>query len=244
MRSNDFSAGPPQARAEAFFLGMNRYRSPAAMLRQVRRWSAVARALKRHPGYLWHRSYLELPDGIGLMVAFADRDSLLAFARTPEHHEIMKWLVGGGAKAPARGGFIRILGAEEWGYTNGEFRAEDGRTELIEAFTPLSDEEVGGAGAETGDSGTAGPGADGPRTAGPAAGRPAPTAGLSTAAPAGSALPSLRAWAERRLRTRTAGEHGRPGAGGRPSDGQPGDSGRPRAGDRPGDDRQPERGRE
>lgn len=139
MRSNDFSAGPPQARAESFFLGANRYRSPLSMAGQVRRWPAVARALKDHPGYLWHRSYYEFPMGIGLFVAFDSRDSLLAFARTPEHHEIMKWLVGGDS-AHARAGFIRILSAEEWGYTNGAFRAEDGLTGLIDEFTPLSDE--------------------------------------------------------------------------------------------------------
>lgn len=141
MRSNDFTAGPPQAQAESFFLGMNRYRSPLAMAGQLRRWPKVAKALKAHPGYLWHRSYFEPPNGIGLMVAFESRDSLLAFARTPEHHEIMKWLVAGGDDAPARGGFIRILSAEEWGYTNGIFRAEDGRSGLIDAFTALSDED-------------------------------------------------------------------------------------------------------
>ena len=52
----------------------------------------------------------------------------------------MKWLVGGGKDSPARGGFIRILTAEEWGYTNGEFRAEDGRLGMIDEFTKLSSE--------------------------------------------------------------------------------------------------------
>lgn len=140
MRSQDFSAGPPQARAEAFFLGANRYRTPVAMASQVRRWPKVVKALKHHPGYLWHRSYVEFPLVIGLFVAFDSKDSLLAFARTPEHHEIMMWLVGGGDDALARGGFIRTLSADTWGYTNGEFRAEDGRTGPIDAFTPLSDE--------------------------------------------------------------------------------------------------------
>ncbi len=141
MRSNDFSQAPPQARAEVFFLGANRYRSPLAMLGQIRRWPKVARALRTAPGYLWHRSYFEVPDRIGLMVAFASQDDLMRYARTPEHREIMKWLVGSGERSPARGGFIRILRAEEWGYTNGEFRAEDGRLGMIDEFTKLSSEE-------------------------------------------------------------------------------------------------------
>ena len=88
MRSNDFSQAPPQARAEAFFLGANRYRNPLAMVGQLRRWPRVAKGLKAAPGYLWHRSYFEFPDRIGLMVAFATHDDLLAYARTPEHREI------------------------------------------------------------------------------------------------------------------------------------------------------------
>ena len=74
------------------------------------------------------------------MVAFATHDDLLAYARTPEHREIMKWLVGSGKDSPARGGFIRILTADEWGYTNGEFRAEDGHLGMIDEFTKLSTE--------------------------------------------------------------------------------------------------------
>ncbi|QQB12982.1 hypothetical protein [Brevibacterium casei] len=140
MRSNDFSLAPPQARAESFFLGANRYRNPLSMLGQVRRWPKLAKALRRAPGYLWHRSYYEFPDRIGLLVAFATRDDLMRFARTPEHVEIMHWLVGAGDSSPARGGFIRLLDAEEWGYTNGEFRAEDRRLGMIETFTPTSEE--------------------------------------------------------------------------------------------------------
>ncbi|WP_453985797.1 hypothetical protein [Brevibacterium casei] len=140
MRSNDFSLAPPQAQAGAYFLGANRYRSPLHMLGQLRRWPPLAKALRRAPGYLWHRSYYEFPDRIGLFVAFATRDDLMRFARTPEHVTIMRWLIGDGESSPARGGFIRILTADEWGYTNGEFRAEDGRLGMIENFTPTSEE--------------------------------------------------------------------------------------------------------
>lgn len=141
MRSNDFSAGPPQARATSFFLGCNRYRTPLSMLGQLTQWPPVARALRKHPGYLWHRSYYQFPFGIGLMVGFRDRESLLDFARTPEHRKIMDWLVGG-EKTPAKGGFIRLLTAEEWGYTNGCYRA-DGELGMIENFTPIGEEETG-----------------------------------------------------------------------------------------------------
>ena len=140
MRSNDFSKAPPQARAEVVFLGANRYRNPVVMIGQLRRWPKLAKALRRAPGYLWHRSYYEFPDRIGLIVAFTTRDDLMKYARTPEHVEIMKWLVGNGENSPAKGGFIRILTAEEWGYTNGEFRAEGSRLGMIDSFTKLSSE--------------------------------------------------------------------------------------------------------
>lgn len=140
MRSNDFSKAPPQARAEVFFLGANRYRNPLVMLGQIRRWPKLARGLKAAKGYLWHRSYYEFPDRIGLMVAFATKNDLMLYARTPEHREIMKWLVGSGDQSPAKGGFIRILDAEEWGYTNGEYRAEDGRLGMIDSFTKVRGE--------------------------------------------------------------------------------------------------------
>ncbi|RBP62409.1 hypothetical protein DFO66_11575 [Brevibacterium sanguinis] len=172
MRSKDFSQAPPQARAEAVFLGANRYRSPLAMLAQVRRWPKVARSLKRAPGYLWHRSYVEFPDRIGLIVAFASYDDLMLYARTPEHREIMKWLVGG-EKAPARGGFIRILRADEWGYTNGEYRAEDSRLGMIDEFTRLEADtrQVADGGSAGGRS--TGRGAGGGVTGRVAGGRPA-----------------------------------------------------------------------
>ncbi|MFB9777356.1 antibiotic biosynthesis monooxygenase family protein [Brevibacterium otitidis] len=140
MRTTDFSATPPQGRAGSVFLGCNEYRSPWAMVEQLRRWPKLARALKRAPGYLWHRSYYEFPKRIGLIVVFESQDDLMRFARTHEHHEIMHWLVGRGDESPARGGFIRILTAEEWGYTNGIFRAEDGRTGMIDRFTQLAGE--------------------------------------------------------------------------------------------------------
>lgn len=140
MRTRDFSAAPPQGQGNALFLGCNEYKSVWVMADQVRRWAKLARALKRVPGYLWHRSYYEFPKRIGLVVVFQSREDLMRFARTQEHHEIMHWLVGKGDNSPAKGGFIRIHEANEWGYSNGIFRAEDGRTGMIDHFTEVGDE--------------------------------------------------------------------------------------------------------
>lgn len=143
MRSANFSATPPQGQGNALFLGCNEYRSVLAMAEQLRRWPKLVAALKRAPGYLWHRSYYEFPKRIGLVVVFQSRDDLMRFARTQEHHEIMHWLVGKGDQSPAKGGFIRIYQADESGYTNGIFRAEDGRTGMIDRFSPVVGETPG-----------------------------------------------------------------------------------------------------
>lgn len=150
MRTTDFSHTPPQGRAGSVFLGCNEYRSLTAIAGQLRRWPKLARALKRAPGYLWHRSYYEFPKRIGLIVAFETQDDLMRFARTHEHHEIMRWLVGRGDVSPARGGFIRILTAEDWGYTNGIFRAEDASTGMIDRFSPVAGETAAEAPATVG----------------------------------------------------------------------------------------------
>lgn len=135
MRTRDFSAcEPPQAQVGSMFLGQNEYRSPQAMAGQLLRWPPLARRLKASPGYLWHRSYFRFPRGIGLIVCFDSRESLMEFAKTPEHHAIMHWLVGTDedseshsadpSRAPAKAGFIRILQAESVGYANGAWRAD------------------------------------------------------------------------------------------------------------------------
>lgn len=145
MRTTDFSASLPQAQAESLFLGCNVYRSPLAMVDQVIRWPKIVRALRRSPGYLWHRSYYEFPNRIGLLVAFRTRDELMRFARTPEHRELMVWLAGdreSGDPGPVEGGFIRILAAEEHGYTNGTHNVEEGRIRMIDRFSPVSGESA------------------------------------------------------------------------------------------------------
>ncbi|MGQ7788557.1 hypothetical protein [Nesterenkonia sp. K-15-9-6] len=149
MRTRDFSAcRAPQARTGALFLGCNEYRSPRAFLEQLVTWGPLAKALKNAPGYLWHRSYYEFPLRIGLVVCFESRESLMAFAKAPEHHAIMHWLVGTSpetgtgsadpAKAPVVGGFIRILEVEEVGYVNGTWRAEGDELRMVENWQDRS----------------------------------------------------------------------------------------------------------
>ncbi|MDO5668733.1 MAG: hypothetical protein Q4G50_01890 [Corynebacterium sp.] len=148
MRTTDFSHAPPQGRAGSFFLGCNLYHSPVGMIRQVIRWPRILKALNDSPGYLWHRSYYHFPFGIGLMVGFESTEDLKLFARTPEHHEIMHWLVDSGT---VKGGFIRILTPHEHGYANGSCSPE-GQTTLIDTFAPLEGEiePVSTAGRDTG----------------------------------------------------------------------------------------------
>ncbi|MDZ5078802.1 hypothetical protein [Nesterenkonia sp. HG001] len=145
MRTRDFSAcRAPQARTGALFLGCNEYRSPKAFAEQLITWAPLGRALKRAPGYLWHRSYYEFPLRIGLVVSFESRESLMEFAKMPEHQAIMHWLVGTSpetgtrsadpAKAPVVGGFIRILEAEDVGYANGTWRADSEELHMVERW--------------------------------------------------------------------------------------------------------------
>ncbi|GAB3193208.1 hypothetical protein [Nesterenkonia suensis] len=145
MRTRDFSAcRAPQARTGALFLGCNEYRTPKAFAEQLITWAPLARALKNAPGYLWHRSYYEFPLRIGLVVCFDSRQSLMAFAKAPEHQAIMHWLVGTSpetgtrsanpTQAPVAGGFIRILQAEDVGYVNGTWRADGEELRMVERW--------------------------------------------------------------------------------------------------------------
>lgn len=140
MRTTDFSAAPPQGRAGAFFFSCNYYHSPLGMVRQVIRWPKLSARLRATPGYLWHRSYYQFPLGIGLLVGFDTQESLKEFARTPEHVELMHWLLPEDPdQEVAKGGFIRILVPQEHGYTNGNCNAQ-GRMSMIRRFAPLAGE--------------------------------------------------------------------------------------------------------
>ncbi|WP_419996524.1 DUF4188 domain-containing protein [Streptomyces boninensis] len=139
MRSTDFSRTPAPGQAGALFVGATRYRGPLSLLTLAPRWRRLVREMKRMRGYVWHRVYWRPPFTLGTIAFFTDRDELHKFARTPAHHDLMCWLTDHGTKR-ATGGYIRIYTADPHGYTNGIWRAEDGRLGHIDIFTPLTTE--------------------------------------------------------------------------------------------------------
>ena len=138
MRTTDFSKAPPQARATAMFVGATRYRSPLSIITLSFTWFRLVRDMKRMRGYCWHKVYWEFPLTLGTIAFFTDRDALLRFARSRYHRKLMIWVTDGNRNAT--GGFIRLYGAEPWGYSNGIWRAEENRMAHIATFTPLSSE--------------------------------------------------------------------------------------------------------
>ncbi|MEV6108495.1 DUF4188 domain-containing protein [Streptomyces sp. NPDC051940] len=139
MRSTDFSLTPGPGPAGAMFVGATHYRSPWTLLTLTPLWLRMLREMKRHRGYVWHKVYWRTPLTLGTIAFFTDTDSLNKFARGRAHHELMCWLTDHGTKR-ARAGFIRIYTASPHGYTNGNWRAEDGRLGHIEHFARLSTE--------------------------------------------------------------------------------------------------------
>src|SRR5436190_12593958 len=132
MRTTDFSSAPQIGQATAEFVGATRFAGPLAMVRLYQRWLPLLRRLKRSPGYRGHRVWYRFPFTLGTIAFFADRDALLAFARIPEHAELMRWVMEPGN---ARGGFIRIYEALPHGYSSGIWRAEPGQVmRAIERF--------------------------------------------------------------------------------------------------------------
>jgi len=78
---------------------------------------------------------------LGTIAFFADKDALLSFARSPEHHAIMRWVMEPGN---AHGGFIRLYEALPFGYSSGCWRAEPPHVmRHIDHFTPLTTETQG-----------------------------------------------------------------------------------------------------
>ncbi len=141
MRTTDFSCAPDLGQATAEFVGATFFRGPLPVLQLVRRWRGLARRLKHSPGYRGHRVWYRFPFSVGTIAFFADRDSLLAFARSPEHASIMRWVMQPGN---AKGGFIRIYEARPQGYSSGVWRAESPKVmKHIVRFTPLPGEEEG-----------------------------------------------------------------------------------------------------
>lgn len=143
MRTTDFSHAPIIGQATAQFVGATRFRGPRAFVHLGRRWLAMVRRMKSAPGYCGHHVWYRFPFTLGTIAFFDNADSLLAFARSPEHAEIMRWVMEPGN---ARGGFIRIYQASPHGYSSGVWRAEPPHImRAIDHFTPLHDETEGPA---------------------------------------------------------------------------------------------------
>ncbi|MEU9114937.1 DUF4188 domain-containing protein [Streptomyces sp. NPDC048483] len=141
MRSTDFSRTPAPGPAGALFVGATSYSGLRAIVALTPRWLRMVREMRRMRGYVWHKVYWRFPYTLGTIAFFTERDDLLKFARGKAHHELMCWLTDEGS-GRATGGYIRIYTAEESGYTNGIWRAEDGRLGHIDTFTPLSYEHT------------------------------------------------------------------------------------------------------
>ena len=139
MRSDDFSLAPVPARAGAMFVGATRYSGPRSILALGPGWLRMVREMKRMKGYVWHKVYWRAPFTLGTIAFFSDRDELLKFARSSAHARLMCWLTDEGGKR-ATAGWIRIYTADAHGYTNGVWRAEDGRLGHIDTFAPLGTE--------------------------------------------------------------------------------------------------------
>jgi hypothetical protein len=141
MRTTDFSRAPAIGQATAQFVGGTRFAGPRALVGLLRRWQPMVRRLKRSPGYRGHQVWYRFPFTLGTVAFFADRESLLSFARCPEHAEIMRWVMEPGN---ARGGFIRFYEVVPHGYSSGVWRAEPPHAmQSIERFTSVGDEEQG-----------------------------------------------------------------------------------------------------
>ena len=132
MRSTDFSLAPPQGRARAMVVVERSFDTAT----DARRARGARRDLATHfadsPGFLWQKNYGRSPRTLGIASYFSTRDALdHALVTAPVALE--PWLRLGGTHPTGR-----VLEAEPSGYTNGVWRAEDGRMGHIEHFTPTS----------------------------------------------------------------------------------------------------------
>lgn len=138
MRTTDFSRLPRIGQARAQFVGATKFRSPIDLVGLAFRWFPMERRLRRAEGYMGHMTFFWFPFTFGTIAFFADRDSLLRFARSPEHADLIQWVM----RPNARGGFIRLWAAEPAGYSSGVWRAEPpSAMRAISHFSALVDEE-------------------------------------------------------------------------------------------------------
>ena len=141
MRTKDFSKTPLIGQATAMFVGATSYRGLGSIFYLTTIWFKMINQMKKMPGYCKHFVWYEFPFTLGTIAFFKDRDSLLRFARSKHHSQLMVWVTDGAKNA--NGGFIRLYNAEEEGYSNGKWRAEENIMKVIERFTPLSSETTG-----------------------------------------------------------------------------------------------------
>lgn len=140
MRTTDFSHAPALGRATAEFVGGTHFSGFLAFIGLFKRWRPMVRRLKSSPGYCGHHVWYRFPYTWGTIAFFSDRTALLTFARSPEHTEMIRWVMTPGN---ARGGFIRLYEALPQGYSSGIWRAEGNVMRAIDRFTPLEGEVEG-----------------------------------------------------------------------------------------------------
>ena len=99
-------AHPGLADARSMFVGATRYTGPHAWLALGRTWGPMVAKMRRLRGFRWYAVYYDPPFTLGTLAFFAGRDELLAFARMPEHRDLMLWITDG--TRWGTGGYIRL----------------------------------------------------------------------------------------------------------------------------------------
>lgn len=99
-------ADPGLADARSMFVGATRYTGPHAWLALARTWSPMVAKMQRLRGFRWYAVYYDPPFTLGTLAFFSGRDELLAFARMPEHRDLMLWITDG--TRWGTGGYIRL----------------------------------------------------------------------------------------------------------------------------------------
>ena len=139
MKTHSFDKVPRIGQATAMFVGATSYRGPFAMLHVFLVWFRMVSMMKKMPGYCRHFVYYDFPFTLGTIAFFEDMDSMMKFARSKYHRELMIWVTDGTKHAD--GGYIRLYDAQPEGYSNGKWRSEENVMQHIEHFSPIGNEE-------------------------------------------------------------------------------------------------------
>ena len=89
MRTKDFSKAPLIGQATAMFVGATSYRGIKSIFTLTPTWFRMIEQLKKMPGYCRHFVWYDFPFTLGTIAFFKDRDSMLCFARSKHHNELM-----------------------------------------------------------------------------------------------------------------------------------------------------------